>query len=90
MYSLHYLRTTKGEMTMGLFGSPNIDKLKAKHDIMGLIKALDDSDEYTRFKAVQALMDLKSSGQLSESEELALGLYKEKILEVINNISFGK
>ena len=39
---------------MRLF-KPNIRKLKAKKDIEGLIKALDDSDEDVRLKAVEAL-----------------------------------
>ena len=40
------------------FGGPNIDKMKAKGDIKGLIKAVDSSDKETYLKAIRALGEL--------------------------------
>ncbi|HVO72996.1 MAG TPA: HEAT repeat domain-containing protein [Ignavibacteriaceae bacterium] len=45
---------------MALFGQPNIDKLKSKGDIKGLIKLLaNDKDNDLRFKAAEALGEIK-------------------------------
>ena len=47
---------------MGLFGPPNIEKMKAKCDIDGLIKALDyQKDPGVRRAAAEALGDLKEA-----------------------------
>ena len=43
---------------MGLFGPPNIEKLKAKKDVDGLIKALTHRDESVRKIAAEALGDV--------------------------------
>lgn len=44
---------------MGLFGPPNIEKLKAKKDVQGLIKALSyPKDEVVRISAAQVLGEL--------------------------------
>ncbi len=40
---------------LGLFGSPNIEKLSEKRDVNGLIKALNYKDESIRSEAVSAL-----------------------------------
>ena len=42
---------------MRLFG-PNIEELKARGDVEGLIGALEDSDEYVRWKAAYALGEI--------------------------------
>jgi HEAT repeat protein len=43
----------------GLFGPPNVENLKAKGDVQGLIKALGyEKDESVRRKAAQALKGL--------------------------------
>ncbi len=43
---------------MGLFGPPNVDKMKAKRDVKGLIKALGyQKDGSVRKAAAQALVD---------------------------------
>ncbi len=43
---------------MGLFGPPNVEKLKEKRDMNGLIKALSyEKDAYIRLKAAKALCD---------------------------------
>jgi HEAT repeat protein len=54
--------TIKEDTTMPLFGPPNIDKLKAKRDVKGLIKALGyeraavkDKAEGVRYYAARAL-----------------------------------
>jgi HEAT repeat protein len=49
--------TEKEVAPVGIFG-PNIEKLKAKSDIEGLIKALTDKDESVRKAAAEALGDL--------------------------------
>ncbi|MCG2721133.1 MAG: HEAT repeat domain-containing protein [Thermodesulfovibrionales bacterium] len=43
------------------FGPPNIEKLKEKRDVEGLIKALSHEDADTRSKAAEALGDLKDA-----------------------------
>ena len=40
---------------MGIFGPPNIEKLKTRKNIKGLIKALKDKDENVRYYAAKAL-----------------------------------
>jgi HEAT repeat protein len=40
---------------MALFGPPNIEKLKAKGNVKGLIKAMDSEDEAIREEAIRAL-----------------------------------
>ena len=40
---------------MGLFGPPNIEKLKVRKNIKGLIEALKDKDEDVRKRAAWAL-----------------------------------
>ena len=52
---------------MALFSPPDIDKLKAKHDIDGLIKALAHKDRRVVLDAVKALgavPDIKATGPL--------------------------
>jgi len=44
---------------MGLFGGPNVEKLTAKKDVEGLIKALVHNDEAVRRAAAEALGDIK-------------------------------
>ncbi len=41
------------------FGAPNIDDLKAKRDVDGLIEALRHKDEHVRRQAAEALGELK-------------------------------
>ena len=43
---------------MPLFGPPNIEKLKEKRDVTGLLKALDHRDTATRLNAEHALNEL--------------------------------
>jgi bilin biosynthesis protein len=44
---------------MSLFGKPDIDKLRGKRDVIGLIKALDyEKDRDIRLSAIQALGDI--------------------------------
>ena len=43
---------------MGIFGPPNIDKLKARKNINGLIEALMYEDEDVRWRAVEALGEI--------------------------------
>ncbi|MGH2740285.1 MAG: HEAT repeat domain-containing protein [Actinomycetota bacterium] len=43
---------------MPLFGPPNIDKLKEKQDVEGLVKALHDRSENVRLRAAAALSEL--------------------------------
>ena len=43
---------------MGLFGPPNIEKLKKKKDIKGLIKALRFKDNHIRKKAAESLSEI--------------------------------
>lgn len=55
---------------MPLFGPPNIEKLKEKRDLDGLLKALTHKDAATRRKAVEALGDLgdyRSVGALTDA-----------------------
>ena len=48
---------------MGLFGPPNIDKMKAKRDIKGLVKAMEyQKDAGIRKKAAEALGELRDIG----------------------------
>jgi HEAT repeat protein len=53
---------------MGLFGGPNIEKLKAKGDVSGLIKALGDKNPTVRQAAAAAL---RSIGGPEADEALA-------------------
>ena len=55
----------------GLFGPPNIDKLKAKHDVQGLIKALSNQEDSIRCSAAIALGEL---GDPSAAEVLVANL----------------
>src|SRR5665647_2956529 len=48
---------------MGLFG-PNVEKLKAKKDVAGLIGALAHRDESVRSSAAEALGDVGGLGAL--------------------------
>jgi len=57
---------------MGLFG-PNVEKLKAKKDVEGLIEALTHRDESVRTRAAEALGDL-GVGALRAVEPLAAAL----------------
>jgi len=49
-------------MFRGLFGPPNVEKLKAKRDVKGLIEALgygkDDSPSIVRSRASKALQEI--------------------------------
>jgi hypothetical protein len=62
----------------------NIEGMKARRDVKGLIKALDDRDAYTRFKAVQALLSLWDSGQLSEADQQAFRANADKVRRAAN------
>jgi len=42
---------------MPLFGPPNIEKLKAKGNVKGLIKAINTDDAEVRSEAIRALGD---------------------------------
>lgn len=56
---------------MGIFGKPNIGKMKEKGDVKGLIKALKDKDPDVSRRAKSALIEM---GQTSvEPLEKALG-----------------
>jgi len=46
---------------MGIFGPPNIRKLKARKNIKGLIEALKDKDEGVRRGAAMALGEIKDA-----------------------------
>jgi HEAT repeat protein len=51
---------------MGLFGPPNVEKLKARGDVAGLIKALDyQKDDLVRDQAAVALGDLGDPGAVA-------------------------
>ena len=41
---------------MGIFGSPNIEELKASKNVKGLIDALKDEDFDVRYSAAQRLL----------------------------------
>ena len=43
---------------MGIFGKPNIEKLKATKNFKGLIGALKDKDYLVKEKAIEALVDI--------------------------------
>jgi len=49
---------------MGLFGPPNVEKLKAKKDVDGLLEALAHRDESVRRSAAEALGDVGDSRTL--------------------------
>jgi HEAT repeat protein len=52
----------KGRFSMGLFGPPNIEKMKAKGDVNGLIKALaHQTNSHVRCDAAKALGELKDT-----------------------------
>jgi len=40
---------------MGFFGPPSVEKMEAKRDVKGLIKALKDEDKHVRRRATEAL-----------------------------------
>lgn len=44
---------------MPLFGPPNIEKLRAKGDVPGLVKALSHKDQHTRLQAAQVFKHLR-------------------------------
>ncbi len=49
----------------GLFGPPNVEKLKAKGDVNGLIKASHyEKDYFVRMNAVDALGEIKDSSAI--------------------------
>ncbi|MCC7162462.1 MAG: HEAT repeat domain-containing protein [Anaerolineae bacterium] len=53
---------------MPLFGPPNIEKLKAKHDVNGLIKALgDQKNSDLRAKAAKALGEIHDTQAVGPS-----------------------
>jgi HEAT repeat protein len=44
---------------MGLFGPPDVEKMKAKHDVNGLVKAMGyKNDVVIREKALEALCEI--------------------------------
>lgn len=61
---------------MPLFGPPNIEKLLAKKNIQGLIRAMDyKKDTEVRCQAAEALVALYSAGRLgSEQKQTILAL----------------
>jgi HEAT repeat protein len=52
----HY--PTQGEMNMGIFGPPNVEKMKERRDMEGLSKALRHKEVAIRRKAAIALGEL--------------------------------
>ena len=44
---------------MPIFGGPNVDKLKSKGDVDGLIKAIEQKDDEVAIAAMNALADIK-------------------------------
>jgi HEAT repeat protein len=54
-------KTIRGKRIMGLFGPPNIEKLKAKQDLEGLVKALDNK-KYADVRCQSA----KALGQIGD------------------------
>lgn len=61
-----------------LFFKPNVNKLKEKRDVEGLIKALRHKDVLIRRKAAKALGDLKASDAI----EALIAALKDKDVEV--------
>jgi hypothetical protein len=57
-----------------LFGPPNIEKLKERRDVDGLVKALSHEDAYVRCEAAKALGDLKDG----RAVEPLLAVLKDK------------
>ena len=56
---------------MRLFGSPNIDKMKANRDVDGLIRALTNKDSAFKAKAAKALGEIgnkRAIGPLRECQ----------------------
>jgi HEAT repeat protein len=45
-----------GGIKMGIFGGPNIEKLKASKNVKGLTKALKDKDSGVREQAAEAIL----------------------------------
>jgi hypothetical protein len=59
MCSLYEQISIKGEITMGLFGPPNVKKMIAKHDVRGLINVLlNQEDTELRKEAALGLSSL--------------------------------
>jgi HEAT repeat protein len=69
---------------MPLFGSPNVAAMKAARDVKGLIKTLDDRDAYIRFKAAEALIELRGSGQWTESDERSIQANADKLKRAVD------
>jgi len=46
-------------MKIGIFGPPNIEKLKARKNVKGLIKSLKDKDSGVRMDADVALVKIR-------------------------------
>ena len=44
---------------MGLFGPPNVEKMKARGDVKGLIKALDKKEKYRDYAEEQKYRTLR-------------------------------
>lgn len=64
---------------MGVFGKPNIEKMKAEKDVEGLIKALKYKDREVQLSAYGALLWLSNYGSLKDKRrvvELLSGLIK--------------
>lgn len=74
---------TREGTVMPLFGRPTVAAMKAKHDIQGLIKTLDDRDSYVRFTAAEALIELRKSGQWTQVDEQSLQANHEKLMRAI-------
>jgi len=55
-------------------GKPNFDKLKAKRDVKGLIKALGDNDPWVREIAVKVLRDISPHISIGDSVKIASAL----------------
>ena len=67
---------------MRIFGKPNIEKLKAKKDVEGLIKALGHSDEDTRWGAALALGSIEYVEDLTDKEEKELKLTIKTLCDI--------
>ena len=69
---------------MPIFGGINVDKLKSKDDVNGLIKAIDHKEDHIAIAAMGALTDIKPN-QAVEPIQAQLGnSSKERRLAAAN------
>jgi hypothetical protein len=64
------VRNRKGGLALPLFGPPNVEKLKAQHNVMGLMKALSYFKNYEVQRQAAAAMG--QIGDALAAESLAL------------------